>query len=115
MARVAEVRHSAAAVLEHWGAGDDLCATAPLVVSELVTNSVVHAASSPDVCVLVEYADGVHIAVRDTGRGLPAPRSAASGDAECGRGLTLVAALSTAWGTTVYGDGSKVVWANLTP
>jgi anti-sigma regulatory factor (Ser/Thr protein kinase) len=112
-ARVAEVRQSVTEVLEYWGANDGLCATAPLVVSELVTNSVVHAASSPDISVLIEYAGGVHIAVRDTSPGLPAPSSDLSGDAECGRGLILVAALSTAWGTTVYGGGDKVVWADL--
>ncbi|MFB7161139.1 ATP-binding protein [Streptomyces sp. NPDC056242] len=113
LARVAEVRHSVTEVLEYWGADDGLCLTAPLVVSELVTNSVVHASSSPDISVLIEYAGGVHIAVRDTSPGLPAPSSDLTGDAECGRGLILVAALSAAWGTTVYGDGSKVVWANL--
>ncbi|UDM05389.1 hypothetical protein [Streptomyces longhuiensis] len=55
----------------------------------------------------------MHIAVRDTSPGLPAPSIDLSGDAECGRGLILVAALSTAWGTTVYSSGDKVVWANL--
>ncbi|GAA1278390.1 MULTISPECIES: ATP-binding protein [Streptomyces] len=113
LVRVPEVRHSVTAVLEYWGADDDLCATAPLIASELVTNSVIHASASPEITLLVEYADGVHIAVRDTSPGLPASRAGLPGEAESGRGLTLIAALSAAWGTTVYGDGSKVVWANL--
>jgi len=34
-------------------------------------------------------------------------------DAECGRGLTVVAALSDRWGSKRTGHGRKVVWAEL--
>jgi hypothetical protein len=34
-------------------------------------------------------------------------------DAECGRGLTVVAALSTRWGWQRTGHRHKVVWAEL--
>jgi hypothetical protein len=41
------------------------------------------------------------------------PREAGP-DAECGRGLTVVAALSERWGCQRTGHQRKVVWAELT-
>ena len=39
----------------------------------------------------------------------------ADADAECGRGLTVVAALSDRWGWERTGHLHKVVWAELAP
>ncbi|MEU3661669.1 SpoIIE family protein phosphatase [Streptomyces sp. NPDC032940] len=92
-----------------------LTADALLVVSELVTNAVVHAGTDVDVvCRLEETGTLVVEAVdRHPAR---APRD---GDRETpheppeyGRGLGLVAALSEAWGIT-YRPGTKTVWARL--
>ncbi|MFF9058199.1 SpoIIE family protein phosphatase [Streptomyces sp. NPDC014882] len=94
---------------------------ATLVVSELVTNAVVHAGTDvdllcrleaepeqPDACaVLVEVTDHHPTrAPRDGGPDTPydAP--------EHGRGLRLVATLADAWGVT-YRRGAKTVWARL--
>jgi hypothetical protein len=70
---------------------------AVLLVSELVTNSVVH--GGPPVVVAVEC-DGDAL--------VPARRTAGHGD-ESGRGLALVDTLSSDWGVDTQPDG-KHVW-----
>jgi len=96
-------------VLVHWGRGD-LLDKASLVVSELVTNAVQHAAST---CLVVvsRTAEGIRVAVRDTGPGTPAVGSSDQED-ERGRGMMIVEALASAWGVDVEG-ASKTVWVDL--
>ncbi|TWF75175.1 histidine kinase-like protein [Pseudonocardia hierapolitana] len=84
---------------------------AALVASELVSNAVQHARSG---CRLSMHIDssGLHIAVRDyaPGRDLrPRPVDAARAE---GRGMHLVATLSSAWGVREQADG-KTAWAVL--
>ncbi|HZT66318.1 MAG TPA: response regulator [Acidimicrobiales bacterium] len=88
------------------GSTDD----ASIVVSELVTNALVHAASG---CQLRARRAGelLRIEVSDRGRGTPDPKSA-DDQAESGRGLLIVSALCVAWGVETYPDG-KIVWAEL--
>jgi hypothetical protein len=92
---------------------EDTCETAALVVSELVTNAVVHTASNQIVCELQDGEDLVRIAVRDEGcaPGEPHP-SPQLPEEEHGRGLLLVDALCRAWGAQEYGTG-LVVWAEV--
>ncbi|MEV1021601.1 ATP-binding protein [Streptomyces sp. NPDC050264] len=104
--------------LSGWGACDDTCDAAALVVSELVTNAIVHTASRRIHCELHELCDDagerVRIAVRDEGS-LPGDTRAAgriAPEEEHGRGLLLVAAVSTAWGAQETGPG-LLVWAEL--
>jgi anti-sigma regulatory factor (Ser/Thr protein kinase) len=85
-------------------------ATSTLVVSELVTNAMTHAATDIDLT-LTEHRQGIRIAVRDQSPELPVERPGTSG--EHGRGLTIVASLSSAWGVFPHKDGGKVVWAVL--
>ena len=81
-----------------------------LVVSELVTNAVVH--GDGDVRVDVTVATGeVRVEVADHERALP-DRHDAPADAESGRGLAIVSQLARRWGVRTEGDG-KVVWADL--
>ncbi|MFC7303197.1 ATP-binding protein [Streptomyces monticola] len=110
--RIAEVRHAVAAVLTYWNVDEDVRDMAVLTVSELATNAVVHAAGSASITVLVEVASDLHVAVRDGSRKLPARKDPRGADNENSRGLAIVAALCSEWGTTVYGDGTKSVWAN---
>lgn len=89
--------------------GGEALATAQLLVSELVTNAVVHAASALE----VQWdRDGTSITVRvrdaDTGPLLPSHVSELDLQ-EGGRGLILVAELSDAWGSEHRG-GRKTVW-----
>jgi len=80
---------------------------AVLLVSELVTNSVLH--GGPPVVVAVDCDEAtLQVRVRDGSPALPAPRDAASRD-ENGRGLALVAEMSADWGVDTEEDG-KHVW-----
>lgn len=92
-----------------WDA-EALEATAALVLSELVTNAVLHAGTDIEVSItLGDDALRLEVADRSTGR----PRLRRYGlDATTGRGLALVAAMSSAWGVTPRLDG-KGVWCEL--
>ncbi len=80
---------------------------AVLMVSELVTNSVLH--GGPPVVVAVDCTeDSLQVRVRDGSSELPALREAAQTD-EGGRGLALVAEMSADWGVDPVEDG-KNVW-----
>jgi hypothetical protein len=109
----AQARRLTRARLNGWAVCEDTCDTAALVVSELVTNAIVHTASEHIVCELRDGADLVRIAVRDEGcaPGEPHPLSARP-EEEHGRGLLLIDALSQAWGAGEDGSG-LVVWADL--
>lgn len=88
-------------------AGVPLDDAVPVVVSELVTNAVLHAASTARIQVLV--GDGVvRVEVHDADPTLPVPRHP-SPETVTGRGLMLVDALTDRWGAEVT-DGGKVVW-----
>ncbi len=79
-----------------------------LVVSELVTNAVLHARTKIEVSLAVAE-DVIELSVRDHHPRLPRPRRQWSGDAATGRGLMLVEALSDDWGVADRMDG-KEVW-----
>jgi len=81
-----------------------------LLVSELVTNALLHARSEVVVSVSVT-AQAVRIEVWDTSRAAPVSRHYAP-EATTGRGLVLVEALADAWGTDV-GPRGKTVWFEL--
>nr|WP_079048840.1 ATP-binding protein [Streptomyces puniciscabiei] len=110
---VAQARRLAHARLTGWSVCADTCDSAVLVISELVTNAIVHTASSRVVCELHDQDDTVRIAVRDEGcapgEPHPCPQRA---DEEHGRGLLLVGALCRAWGVQEHGPG-LLVWAEL--
>ncbi|MGV9254733.1 ATP-binding protein [Streptomyces sp. NPDC003697] len=109
----ARARRLARARLSGWSVCEDTCDTADLVISELVTNAVVHTASSHIVCELHDGGDVVRIAVRDEGCAPGEPHSSPRGpEEEHGRGLLLVDALCRAWGAQQDGPG-LLVWAEL--
>ncbi|MCW2545160.1 MAG: hypothetical protein JWM40_2712, partial [Frankiales bacterium] len=83
---------------------------AKLVVTELVTNALLH--GEAPLTLRLQKDDGlVRIEVQDASRVLPVvPRE--NLEAMTGRGLGLVAALSSAWGVEPVLEG-KVVWASL--
>lgn len=93
-----------------WGCGD-LLDDAHVVVTELVTNALLHAGSCCELRAgLTDRA--LRLQVTDYGSGMPDPQVADDG-AERGRGLLLVSALCLAWGVEALPDGGKVVWAEL--
>ena len=94
--------------------GTDLLDDALLLISELVTNSVLH--GGPPIVLAVDCdGSGLHVRVRDGGPTMPQPR-AADGGAESGRGMTLVELLSSTWGVDPVADAhgpGKEVWFEL--
>ncbi|MFE6095711.1 ATP-binding protein [Streptomyces massasporeus] len=110
----AQARRLTRARLTGWSVCEDTCDSAALVVSELVTNAIVHTASTHIVCELLDGDDLVRIAVRDEGcaPGQPHAASRTRPEEEHGRGLLLVDALCHAWGAHENGPG-LLVWAEL--
>jgi anti-sigma regulatory factor (Ser/Thr protein kinase) len=96
--------------LRGWGFGRH-CETAELLVSEIVTNVVMHARTSGLVTATAQPA-GVRIEVTDAGRDLPHPRKPDPHEPE-GRGLGIVAALARSGGVEVGPDHTKTVWFEL--
>lgn len=92
------------------GGPEDAVANAELVVSELVTNSILHAGSVMRIGVR-QAGTVVRLEVGDQDRRRPEPKQY-SLDAGTGRGLQLVEALAVAWGVDAGRDG-KTVWADV--
>jgi len=82
-----------------------------VMVSELSTNAVVHAASAFDV-VVDRSASTVVVAVTDWGEGSPELQSPGSTEPH-GRGLRIVEALSDEWGIDATPDETKTIWFRL--
>lgn len=87
---------------------EDLEETVTLLVSELVTNAVVHGGS--DVEVLVRLMPRtVRVEVMDSSEIALAPRTATNEDVS-GRGLALVESLARRWGVDLVAGAGKTVW-----
>lgn len=85
-------------------------ADAELVVSELVTNAVLHA--GPDVLVRVStQAENVRLEVHDAERDTPVLLDSAP-DAMTGRGMSMVEMVTSRWGVRVT-DSGKCVWCEI--
>ena len=118
-------RDFATSVLRTWGLAD-LLPDVSLVVSELVTNAVRHGlgvltdpvpSPSPDSPTpirlsMLRQGSRLRCEVIDPSDVMPV-RLEPDEDAEIGRGLYLVAALSREWGATLLAGGGKCVWAIL--
>ncbi|MEU5050152.1 ATP-binding SpoIIE family protein phosphatase [Streptomyces sp. NPDC021096] len=107
-------------VLAGWNAHALVTDDATLLVSELVTNAVVHAGTSVDLECRLDPAPGGNLVVEVTDHHparefRPCPRPAAGdreGAAHGGQGLRLVAELAETWGTA-YRRTDKTVWFHL--
>jgi anti-sigma regulatory factor (Ser/Thr protein kinase) len=85
--------------------------TAELLISEVVTNAVVHARSPVEV-VLSNPDSSLSVEVSDESDVLPLLVEPAPDSDDHGRGLPLVRDLSDRWGV-VENDAGKTVWFNL--
>lgn len=97
-----------------WGV-PELVEASGLVISELVTNAVTHARSDL-VGVQLQFREGpVMIKVWDAD-GARFPETSTAGDPlpESGRGLLLVEAVASHWGSYRASPTGKVVWALIT-
>ncbi|MFF7893929.1 ATP-binding protein [Streptomyces sp. NPDC007907] len=109
-------RHAMRARLDAWHVPDEVCASAVLLVSELVTNAVLHTLSERILCGVQLMTDArFRLEVHDgdlTGRGIP--DRCPGPDDEGGRGLLLVREIADAWGITRSTlTGGNAVWASL--
>jgi phosphoserine phosphatase RsbU/P len=82
-----------------------------LLVTELVTNAVVHAGTLVDLQILTDDA-GLRVEVADAGPGGFVQQGPPDDTREGGRGLFLLDALATEWGTS-SSAGRKAVWFRL--
>jgi PAS domain S-box-containing protein len=89
---------------------DDLCEAAELVISEVVTNALVHAGTEVEVAARVGRS-GVRIEVSDGSPHLPATKNYAE-LAATGRGLQLLEQMVDRWGVDSHEEG-KTVWFEL--
>ncbi|MDT0307290.1 ATP-binding protein [Streptomyces sp. DSM 44917] len=94
---VPQMRHIGGTALREWGL-EALLGTALLLISELVTNAVQHAAAE-EIRVSISFGeDLLWLAVDDGSPGLARVEHAGP-EAESGRGMAIVEELSEEWGT----------------
>ncbi|MEU9861473.1 SpoIIE family protein phosphatase [Streptomyces sp. NPDC047971] len=104
-AAVHDARADATAQLEAWGLQEQLFTT-ELIVSELVTNAIRYAGGPIDLRLILDRV--LVCEVSDPSNSQPRLRRAVSTD-EGGRGLFLVAQLTSRWGSR-YGPRGKTIW-----
>jgi anti-sigma regulatory factor (Ser/Thr protein kinase) len=111
---VGDARGALRSMLEEAGSCLDESDAAAMVITELLSNAIIHADGADDqIEVVIESSDRqIHIEVTDHNTRAPVQRQV-DVDAAAGRGLTIVGALSTAWGwDRVDGDGNRV-WCDV--
>ncbi len=102
-------RRAVTDVFTSWGLTQALVEDVTLVVSELVTNAVVHAAPDSPMELSLSLTDQVvRVSVSDASPQHPHRRDAGAGD-EGGRGMAIVDALADRWGVESQGPG-KCIW-----
>ncbi|MEV5953046.1 SpoIIE family protein phosphatase [Streptomyces sp. NPDC051987] len=111
--RIAEARQHVRELLHDWGSPDQVD-SAVLLVSEMLTNVLVH--TDADALLLAEvsgHAPGRRLRVEVTDAGDDLPHKRRPGElASSGRGLVLIEILADAWGVEPRGQG-KSIWFEL--
>jgi signal transduction histidine kinase/serine phosphatase RsbU (regulator of sigma subunit) len=108
LSAVATARRAVARQLRAWGVAPRVVADMVLLTSELVTNALRHA-RGPFELRLRHVEHEVMVEAVDATPQRPRRRRV-DGDAESGRGLTIVEAVADRWGSRSTSEG-KVVWA----
>jgi anti-sigma regulatory factor (Ser/Thr protein kinase) len=103
-------RSQVVSLVESW-ASDELVRILRLLVSEVVTNAIVHGGPGIHLEVAAIMARTVRVEVFDTSLELPQVQTPPPGGVS-GRGLQLVETLADRWGARRRADG-KVVWFEL--
>jgi serine phosphatase RsbU (regulator of sigma subunit)/anti-sigma regulatory factor (Ser/Thr protein kinase) len=112
---VASVRHHLRDLLERWNS-ESILDELELVLTEILTNALVHGQSDVDVR-MRRHVGGIRLEVQDNCPQPPVPTvivadDAVNAEAESGRGLLIVDALSTEWGSSPAGRG-KTTWVEM--
>ncbi|WKV76095.1 ATP-binding protein [Streptomyces sp. PCS3-D2] len=109
---VGEVRRSLRELMRHR-CGNEAMAVAELLITELVTNALVHTDRGAEVSASLT-ATRLRVEVRDHAVRRPRPYVPTADDGTHGRGLVLVEALADDWGVDPLAlGGGKVVWFEL--
>lgn len=120
---VLEARPAAARAARHWvmrtvadaGVHGSSNQVIELLAGEIVANAVVHGPVDGEIRVrVVVLEDEVRVSVSDESTARPSVQHALPTDLG-GRGMSLVAALSTAWGVEQRGPAGKTVWFSVGP
>lgn len=102
---VSLLRKAIRPTLVRWGARHTVDEV-QLVVTELATNVIKHAGErTPATLVLESRGNRLRVELHDKSGVMPTAGRPASCDAECGRGLHLLASMSADWGAFATGDG----------
>jgi anti-sigma regulatory factor (Ser/Thr protein kinase) len=103
-----------AETLAAWGIPAERIEAVQFVVSELVTNAVLHAPDGQKIGVqLLCDDDGVRVLVSDASANEPRRREPDPSLPEDGRGVQLVDAFADRWGMERRGRDGKTVWCEL--
>jgi len=109
---VAEARRFVRDHLDEWGVRD-AADSAVLLVSELITNAVVHAGTTTRLELRLDQGNlRVDVEDRHPTRTLPMLGPVPSPDSEGGRGLLIISSLASAWGVE-YSGNAKRVWLRI--
>ncbi|MFJ5773114.1 ATP-binding protein [Streptomyces sp. NPDC093094] len=108
------VRRIARSLLTEWGMAELADAT-ELALTELVANVVRHVPGRRCTLLIQRRRDGVRVEVTDDGPHLARPLPRFPLDAECGRGLHLVGAVTDRWGVVSAPGTGKTVWFECGP
>jgi anti-sigma regulatory factor (Ser/Thr protein kinase) len=103
-----QARDLARRLCREVGLSDEILETAVLLISETVTNAVLHGRSPPVLTVIAD-STGVRISVGDDNSRVPVTQDQDSA-ALTGRGMQLLDACASDWGVTPDPTGGKVVW-----
>jgi anti-sigma regulatory factor (Ser/Thr protein kinase) len=112
---VPDARHFASRTLTEWGVDQARVNNALLCLNELVTNAIIHTSAGCELRLVLDQ-DVLTTSVRDAGSHVVVDASRVRQDplAVHGRGLQLVDAFSSRWGSTLDAGG-MTVWFVLEP
>jgi anti-sigma regulatory factor (Ser/Thr protein kinase)/PAS domain-containing protein len=108
---VSQARRFTRRTLRAWGVPPDAMDAVLLVVSELVTNALVHTDGRVRLD-LTRINHRLRVAVADSSPRTPVKPTSIGWEATGGRGILLVEAMSAAWGTVPV-SGGKQVWSEI--
>jgi anti-sigma regulatory factor (Ser/Thr protein kinase) len=110
-AELSLLRQRIRCTLGHWGVSA-VTEEAELAVTELATNVIKHVGEGTAATLVLEpRQDRLRVELHDKSHTVPT-RSYGGCDAECGRGLHLLSAMSLEWGTLLTATG-KAVWCEI--
>jgi hypothetical protein len=113
-ASVGRVRAATVRTLTEWCVDPDAIDTLALITTELASNAVKASPPGSDFVAIRLKTTGDRILLEVWDHNEARPELVLAGvDAEAGRGLALVDALASGWGTYAARSGGKVVWAEI--